>query len=295
MDTKALKKQMGAAIAMVLVAAVALGSATFAWFVNNTKVKADGATVTAKAANTLLISQGDTGNWGTSAQCGTAETESFVPVSAVKALSFFKDSAWTTETGDTQKGAYNASGFTAATEGADYYKDTFKVKASQACGLYLDSDTKFEMVGSADASALKAMRLALKVGEKVYFYQVEADAISGEGNSYNTTLVSLGADGVAKAIDSASTAAAIGADNMTSDSKVPALSTCTVEAPSDSSTLVEKDDAKKLCDLTANQEQSVDVYVWMEGCDYDCNSTVVKQITEQAMKITLGFCAGKTA
>lgn len=31
MDTKALKKQMGAAIAMVLVAAVALGSATFAW------------------------------------------------------------------------------------------------------------------------------------------------------------------------------------------------------------------------------------------------------------------------
>lgn len=40
MDTKALKKQMGAAIAMVLVAAVALGSATFAWFVTNNTVKA---------------------------------------------------------------------------------------------------------------------------------------------------------------------------------------------------------------------------------------------------------------
>lgn len=39
MDTKALKKQMGAAIAMVLVAAVALGSATFAWFVSNNTVK----------------------------------------------------------------------------------------------------------------------------------------------------------------------------------------------------------------------------------------------------------------
>lgn len=44
MDTKALKKQMGAAIAMVLVAAVALGSATFAWFVSNN-------TVTAKTSN----------------------------------------------------------------------------------------------------------------------------------------------------------------------------------------------------------------------------------------------------
>ena len=32
METKALKKQLGAAIAMVLVAAIALGAATFAWF-----------------------------------------------------------------------------------------------------------------------------------------------------------------------------------------------------------------------------------------------------------------------
>ena len=49
MDTKALKKQMGAAIAMVLVAAVALGSATFAWFVSNNKVEAKTASVTAQS------------------------------------------------------------------------------------------------------------------------------------------------------------------------------------------------------------------------------------------------------
>lgn len=40
METKALKKQLGAAIAMVLVAAIALGAATFAWFVNNNAVTA---------------------------------------------------------------------------------------------------------------------------------------------------------------------------------------------------------------------------------------------------------------
>lgn len=49
MDTKALKKQMGAAIAMVLVAAVALGSATFAWFVSNNTVKAETASVSAQS------------------------------------------------------------------------------------------------------------------------------------------------------------------------------------------------------------------------------------------------------
>ena len=37
-SVKALKKQLAAAIAMVLVAAVALGSSTYAWFVNNTMV-----------------------------------------------------------------------------------------------------------------------------------------------------------------------------------------------------------------------------------------------------------------
>lgn len=49
MDTKALKKQMGAAIAMVLVAAVALGSATFAWFVTNNTVKAQTSSITAQS------------------------------------------------------------------------------------------------------------------------------------------------------------------------------------------------------------------------------------------------------
>lgn len=49
MDTKALKKQMGAAIAMVLVAAVALGSATFAWFVTNNTVTANTNTISAQS------------------------------------------------------------------------------------------------------------------------------------------------------------------------------------------------------------------------------------------------------
>ena len=44
-NVKALKKQLAAAIAMVCVAAVALGSSTYAWFVNNTKVTADNVSI----------------------------------------------------------------------------------------------------------------------------------------------------------------------------------------------------------------------------------------------------------
>ena len=48
-SVKALKKQLGAAVAMVCVAAVALGSSTYAWFVTNNNVKADNMTVMANS------------------------------------------------------------------------------------------------------------------------------------------------------------------------------------------------------------------------------------------------------
>ena len=38
MQSKAIKRQLLAAVAMVLVAAIALGSSTYAWFANNTNV-----------------------------------------------------------------------------------------------------------------------------------------------------------------------------------------------------------------------------------------------------------------
>lgn len=49
MSTKSLKKQLMAAIAMVLVAAVALGSSTYAWFVTNNTVKATTSQISAQS------------------------------------------------------------------------------------------------------------------------------------------------------------------------------------------------------------------------------------------------------
>ena len=57
MNSKAIKRQLLAAIAMVLVAAIALGSSTYAWFAANTSVTATGANVTAQTPTTILISK----------------------------------------------------------------------------------------------------------------------------------------------------------------------------------------------------------------------------------------------
>lgn len=52
---KALKKQLVAAIAMVLVAAVALGSSTYAWFVSNNKVTGTTTTISAQSNSAYLV------------------------------------------------------------------------------------------------------------------------------------------------------------------------------------------------------------------------------------------------
>ena len=281
-------------VAMVCVAAVALGSSTYAWFVNNTKVTADNVTVTAKAANTLLISHADENAWGTTAKFKAETATEFVPVSTIDAKKFYKDKNWATETAEgEQKGEYTAVEFQDAVADTDYFTDTFQIKSSQNCGLYLDTDTKFTTTGNENV--LKSMRLALVVeGGGTFFYQVDAEPISGNGNSYNTTLTTLTANGIKKAINGTTTASEITAGNLSSGDVI-ALSAGSVTAPTDNTTLVNKDDTKKLCDLTANTAQKITVYIWMEGCDYDCNTVVVKQITEQAVKCVLGFVAGKTA
>lgn len=55
MNSKAIKRQLLAAIAMVLVAAIALGSSTYAWFANNAKVTATGMSVTAQVEGGIQI------------------------------------------------------------------------------------------------------------------------------------------------------------------------------------------------------------------------------------------------
>lgn len=58
-NTKSLKKQLAAAIAMLLVAVVALGSASYAWFVSNNSVDATVSTISAQSnAPFLKITSG---------------------------------------------------------------------------------------------------------------------------------------------------------------------------------------------------------------------------------------------
>ena len=67
-----------------MVAAIALGSSTYAWFVNNTMVKTSQATLSATTAYVLLISEGATGAgsaWTTTHTMTNASNAILEPVS----------------------------------------------------------------------------------------------------------------------------------------------------------------------------------------------------------------------
>lgn len=83
MNSKAIKRQLLAAIAMVLVAAIALGSSTYAWFVASGTVKAEGMKVQAKSEGGLAIrwAGADSELWGTTASAGMDDATSLLPAS----------------------------------------------------------------------------------------------------------------------------------------------------------------------------------------------------------------------
>lgn len=141
MDTKALKKQMGAAIAMVLVAAVALGSATFAWFVSNNTVKATTSKISAQSNAPFLkidktaISENST----TSISYAEDADVKLYPAQVVK----------NTDKAPLFKSAY-ASAVTATTELTNSRYDVGDASAAVAGEFAIKKSFK---IGTADAKA----------------------------------------------------------------------------------------------------------------------------------------------
>lgn len=82
MSVKSIKKQLAAAIAMVLVAAVALGSSTYAWFASNNTVTADGLSVKAQIEGSALVIS-DTENGTKEATVGTSVKLAFETAEAL--------------------------------------------------------------------------------------------------------------------------------------------------------------------------------------------------------------------
>ncbi len=187
METKALKKQLGAAIAMVLVAAVALGSATYAWFANNNSVTAKTSNIYARSNSAFLVI--DTQKT-TSASSGisTTATETDASVGRYPAIwantftaekgtekaiddngvyqfesAYARDTAKADEDTATRFAVGNPD--TAAT--AEYaYKNTFYIGTGTYPGTFTNLKVTGFEVSASDGQLPSAMRVLVTCGDR---------------------------------------------------------------------------------------------------------------------------------
>ena len=131
---KALKKQLAAAIAMVLVAAIALGSSTYAWFVSNNKVEATTTNISAQSNSAYLV-------------IDTKKTTT--------------DSKSSVSAGDSNKPLYPAK-ITKSDADAAEWKSAYAEKATEAT---MKADSEFTI---ADGTADKAVEAGYAVKNTFY-------------------------------------------------------------------------------------------------------------------------------
>ena len=153
-SVNSLKRQMTAAIAMVLVAGIALASATYAWFVSNNKVEATTTNISAQSNSAYLV-----------IDTKKTTTNSKSSVSA----------------GDTETPLYPAK-ITKSTDGAAEWKSAYASKAGEST---MKAGTEFTIDDGTAAKAVEA-----KYAVKNTFY-IGTGTYDGEFTNLHITGVTV--------------------------------------------------------------------------------------------------------
>ena len=164
MNSKAIKRQLLAAIAMVLVAALALGSSTYAWFVASGSVTATGMSVNVQSTGGLLIKYNGTSDaWGQTATANMG-TKLLLPASTADMK------VWSTATA-AAPGSHEMNNATIApvsvadttpsiTDNNYLVKQTFLIRSTGNT----DGGTKGLYVQDVVVSAAQELNMSLRLG-----------------------------------------------------------------------------------------------------------------------------------
>lgn len=124
-NTKFRRRALISSVAMLLVALVALGSATFAWFTSSTTATASGINVKTTQASDLQISKSDMA-WGSSVSYGTTQ-QTFEPCSTVNGTNWFSGEG-TSRTDGTQKSGQDWGVISPANASGYYFTEMLNVR-----------------------------------------------------------------------------------------------------------------------------------------------------------------------
>ena len=258
-SVKSLKKQLAAAIAMVMVAAVALGASTYAWFVSNNKVTATTSTISAQS-NAAFMYIRDEKETSTNL---TADTSS-VTSTALYPAHWVTEKTGNYATADVGK-FYTAYGTTA--DDGTMVANTLKLVEASA-----ESTTK----GSpADAvTAQYAVKNTFHVGSK------------------GTTLSNLTVTAAALTTEDGKASTS---DNDQLDDALRILVTCGENwVLCDKSSILASSNSNKLADTISSTETTVEIYVFYDGDDAKIKTNNLPDLKKASKNITVTFDATPT-
>ena len=261
-SVKALKKQLAAAIAMVCVAAVALGSSTYAWFVSNNTVKATTSTISAQSnAAFMYIRDKDETSTNLTADTSSVTSTALYPAHWVTA----KEGNYAAA--DIGK-FYTAYGTTA--DDGTMATNTLKIVEADA-----DSITKGSPTDAVTAKyAVKNTFFIGSKGTELSNLVVTAAALKNE-NGTNST--SENAD-----LDNALRILVTCGDNWVLCDKDSILASN------------EGNTTHKLADTVSSTETEVDIYVFYDGDDSEIKTNNLPDLKKASKNITVQFDATAT-
>lgn len=281
METKALKKQLGAAIAMVLVAAIALGAATFAWFVNNNAVTAGTVDVSTSSSvpNLYITSTGQT--TGTMTPAEKNPTKLF-PVSTNNANVFYETLHWTTGTGDHAVADQYQEALVHETGKTVYADYTFDLGVTNGkMNVYFDSSDAATTLAANDQMGT-AGRFAISFDNGTTWTLFKVKGTDTQKGYYTDQGATTGdywvkqADGTLKAVTAQYADFSTYAGSVDTQGQVQATG---------KTALTTLDSAN----ADNHGKVTVTVRVWYEGCDKDCVSENAAAGIKNAIKGNLGF------
>lgn len=186
MNSKAIKRQLLAAIAMVLVAAIALGSSTYAWFVASGTVKAEGMKVQAQAESGILIKEKNNGKFGTVATVNAAAAKLY-PTSTTDLTKWYHAVSQKADDAESKQDTAGAYTKLEAAELKDYrLVNQFVIRSATDTAI---SNAKLQIkdVTVSGKNATEYLNKSIRVGIKVstggaensatYIYAPKADSV----------------------------------------------------------------------------------------------------------------------
>lgn len=247
MKTNSRKRLLVSSVAMLLVAMIALGTATFAWFTQNTETKADKISATTSKVSSLVLSDYTRTNWKSHLEYNFSN-DGMYPVSSANGATWYGGNA-----SDGATGALNANTL------ADVTPENLATVRHAATDYLFADELNIKNSGAVDVKNVKITFNVLSTASdyvRVAVVPIKA-GVTADGVFNNDTIYAKakeeGKDPTYDPIAGFTTAEG-GAKTPTYGAAITPTNTFTVSVPN----------------LAKGQAAYYKVLVWFEGQDVDC-------------------------